>query len=281
MQKALDNANANRRSNLPQSVQDLVCFIFDVKSMEQALVSFEIDLTKMPLGKLSRNQLNKSYTVLGELQTLIDNGATNKTAIIDASNRFYTLIPHNFNLAKPTILDKIELIQTKIAMIDNLLEIERAYSMLKEANEHENENSIDTHYKKLKCILQPVDRNSEEFQRIEQYMANTFAPNHKKYTLELKELFKTTREGEYEQFQKWQSLENHQLLWHASRKTNFVGILSQGLRIAPPEAPTVSHAIVFGIKLQIISNDFRQATISVKVFTLLIWCRKAVSLFSF
>ena len=27
------------------------------------------------------------------------------------------------------------------------------------------------------------------------------------------------------------------LLWHGSRSTNFAGILSQGLRIAPPEAP--------------------------------------------
>jgi hypothetical protein len=30
---------------------------------------------------------------------------------------------------------------------------------------------------------------------------------------------------------------NRQLLWHGSRTTNYLGILSQGLRIAPPEAP--------------------------------------------
>ncbi len=45
----------------------------------------------MPLGKLSKNQLDKAYKVLTELQTLITSGATtSKTAIIDASNRFYT-----------------------------------------------------------------------------------------------------------------------------------------------------------------------------------------------
>jgi len=32
-------------------------------------------------------------------------------------------------------------------------------------------------------------------------------------------------------------LDNHKLLWHGSRFSNFVGILSQGMRIAPPEAP--------------------------------------------
>jgi hypothetical protein len=241
MQKALDNANASRCSNLPQSVQDLIRFIFDVESMEQTLLSFEIDLIKMPLGKLSRNQLNKGYKVLHELQTLIENGATNKTAIIDASNRFYTLIPHNFSRAKPIILDKIDMIQSKTEIINSLLEIEMAYSMLTETYAEKSEHPIDAHYKKLNCLFQPVDHNSEEFHRIEQYMANTYAPKIRKYTLKLKELFKTTRQGEYEQFQKWKSIENHQLLWHGSRKTNFAGILSHGLRIAPPDAPSVSQ----------------------------------------
>ena len=31
------------------------------------------------------------------------------------------------------------------------------------------------------------------------------------------------------------------LLWHGSRVTNYAGILRQGLRIAPPEAPTTGY----------------------------------------
>lgn len=37
------------------------------------------------------------------------------------------------------------------------------------------------------------------------------------------------------------------LLWHGSRVTNFVGILSQGLRIAPPEAPVTGYMFGKGI----------------------------------
>lgn len=33
------------------------------------------------------------------------------------------------------------------------------------------------------------------------------------------------------------------LLWHGSRISNWYGILSQGLRIAPPEAPVVCFFI--------------------------------------
>ena len=39
------------------------------------------------------------------------------------------------------------------------------------------------------------------------------------------------------------------LLWHGSRLTNFVGILSQGLRIAPPEAPSTGYRFGKGIYL--------------------------------
>ncbi len=37
---------------------------------------------------------------------------------------------------------------------------------------------------------------------------------------------------------------NRQLLWHGSRLTNWVGIFSQGLRIAPPEAPCTGYMSV-------------------------------------
>jgi len=47
--------------------------------------------------------------------------------------------------------------------------------------------------------------------------------------------FKVEREGA-EVFNP-KSFGNKRLLWHGSRFTNYTGILSQGLRIAPPEAP--------------------------------------------
>ena len=54
------------------------------------------------------------------------------------------------------------------------------------------------------------------------------------------QIFKVSRDGEYKRFRPFEQLHNRQLLWHGSRTTNYAGILSQGLRIAPPEAPVVS-----------------------------------------
>lgn len=44
-------------------------------------------------------------------------------------------------------------------------------------------------------------------------------------------------------------LGNNVLLWHGSGVANFVGILSQGLRIAPPEAPASGYRFGKGIYL--------------------------------
>lgn len=38
-------------------------------------------------------------------------------------------------------------------------------------------------------------------------------------------------------------IKNKQLLWHGSRLSNWTGILSQGLRIAPPEAPATGYMV--------------------------------------
>ena len=45
----------------------------------------------------------------------------------------------------------------------------------------------------------------------------------------------------------YNTLHNRMLLWHGSRISNFAGILSQGLRIAPPEAPVTGYMFGKGV----------------------------------
>ena len=71
---------------------------------------------------------------------------------MDATNRFYTLIPHDFGMGKIKLLDTAEAVKTKTEMLDNLLEIEVAYSLLRGADT--GDDPIDSHYKKLNCKLE-------------------------------------------------------------------------------------------------------------------------------
>lgn len=86
--------------------------LFDVESMKRAMVEFELDLTKMPLGKLSKRQLEKAYGILNEAQQLVTTASdVSKNQFVDVSNRFYTLIPHDFGRNSPPLLDNAELIK--------------------------------------------------------------------------------------------------------------------------------------------------------------------------
>ncbi|XP_033730320.1 poly [ADP-ribose] polymerase 1-like, partial [Pecten maximus] len=139
------------KSKLPKAVQDLICMIFDVESMKKAMLEFEIDLKKMPLGKLSKRQIESAYTVLTELTELISKGGT-QTQFLDATNRFYTLVPHDFGMKKPPLINSLDVIKAKTDMINNLLDIEVAYGMLKGGDT--GEDPVDAHYRKLNTEIE-------------------------------------------------------------------------------------------------------------------------------
>ncbi|RDD42983.1 Poly [ADP-ribose] polymerase 1 [Trichoplax sp. H2] len=226
-------------SQLPSAIIDLIKLIFDVQAMKAALIEFEIDLKKMPLGNLSKKQIEDAYQVLGNLQDLISNQSS-RTKIVDATNKFYTLIPHDFGLKAPAILDDPKLIQAKTSMLDDLLDIAVAYNLIKTAKDS-GKDPVDTHYESLKTDLDLLDHGSDEFEMVQKYTKNTHASTHSSYTLEVKEVFKVNRHGEEGRYEDYKDFHNRMLLWHGSRVTNFVGILSQGLRIAPPEAPVSAN----------------------------------------
>lgn len=72
----------------------------------------QIDLKKLPLGKLSSSQLSAAFGVLTDAQRLLEEDSKDNGAmLLDCSNRFYTLIPHDFGMNKVPLLDNLELIK--------------------------------------------------------------------------------------------------------------------------------------------------------------------------
>ena len=47
---------------------------------------------------------------------------------------------------------------------------------------------IESHYRKLKAEIVPLDKNSDEFQMVVEYTRNTHATTHTFYTLEVEEV---------------------------------------------------------------------------------------------
>merc|ERR1712179_428968 len=128
-----------------------------------------------------------------------------------------------------------------------MLEIEVAYKLLKDGADDKEKDPIDAHYENLSTDIQVLDKETEEFKIIEKYVANTHAETHNLYTLEIQDVFKVNRKNESKRFKPFKQLPNRKLLWHGSRVTNYAGILSQGLRIAPPEAPVTGYMFGKGV----------------------------------
>jgi len=80
-------------------------------------------------------------------------------------------------------------------------------------------NIIDANYKKLNCDMEHVDSSSKEYKLIQEFVTNT--KEHR--DVEIVNAFKLNRHGEKERYI---DHGNKMLLWHGSRLTNFVGILS-------------------------------------------------------
>ena len=77
---------------------------------EKIPLSPQIDLQKMPLGKLSKRQIQAAYSILSEVQQALSQGSSD-SHILDLSNRFYTLIPHDFGMKKPPLLNNANSVQ--------------------------------------------------------------------------------------------------------------------------------------------------------------------------
>eukprot|EP01101_Sappina_pedata_P011845 TRINITY_DN8029_c0_g1_i1.p1 TRINITY_DN8029_c0_g1~~TRINITY_DN8029_c0_g1_i1.p1 ORF type:complete len:676 (-),score=238.61 TRINITY_DN8029_c0_g1_i1:70-1926(-) len=237
-----DTGRSDISSKLDERVQKLVKKIFDLNMMEKVMTEMEFDVKKMPLGKLAKSQITAGYEILKEIANALKSGASG-SRLAELSSRFYTLIPHSFGRQVPPVIGNLEAVKIKLDMLAALTDIEIATNIIKESNSNSTENAVDVHYKKLKCEVTPLDKNSKEYKMIEKYVKNT----HQGSTPVIDEVYEIVREGEEQRFIPQKPLGNRMLLWHGSRLTNYVGIISQGLRIAPPEAPKTGYRFGKGI----------------------------------
>jgi poly [ADP-ribose] polymerase len=82
---------------------------------KEALKTYDIDVKKMPLGKLSKSQIAKGFEILEELEAVMEN--KKKGSYADISSKFYTVIPHDFGRTRPKAIDTREALQQKYDML--------------------------------------------------------------------------------------------------------------------------------------------------------------------
>jgi hypothetical protein len=241
-------------------VENLLSLIFDSEIIKSTMLEMDIDLDKFPLGALSESHIEKGYDTLTEISNALQDTSLSDTQkkqkLLGLSNKFYNLIPHTFSGTVP-LIESEEALKAKVELIDALRDMEVATRFIGEVEDKGGEGSAagqvvktesDLQYETLKTELAPVPVGGKDWELLNEWVQNTSSLGWHNWNLKLTDAFAVDREGEKERFDGVGGLlDNHKLLWHGSRTTNYVGILSQGLRIAPPNAPASGYRFGKGI----------------------------------
>eukprot|EP00727_Mastigamoeba_balamuthi_P006262 m51a1_g2255 putative polyADP-ribosyltransferase (945) ;mRNA; r:312365-315852 len=239
-------AAAGAAAALDPRVREFVSSIFDKDMMKNQLKAMAVDVKKMPLGKISKKQIQSAYAVLNSASEALQVQPVSQARIRDCTNKFYTLVPHDFGEKDPQLIDNVEIIKQKLELLDVLCEIEVANALIEGAGEEGDK--IYKNYQSLKTNITPLDKEGELYKMLENYAYDSHDTSYfRGWTFKIDDIFAVEREGETARFEAWKENPNRQLLWHGSRLTNYVGILSNGLRIAPPEAPKTGYRFGKGI----------------------------------
>uniref|UniRef100_A0A4W5KA37 Poly [ADP-ribose] polymerase 1 n=1 Tax=Hucho hucho TaxID=62062 RepID=A0A4W5KA37_9TELE len=136
-----------------------------------------IDLQKMPLRKLSKRQIQSAYALLNEVQKAV---SCQFLRVPHSGPVQLLLHPHTSQLwhEETTTAEHPGLHSAKVQMLDNLLDIGVAYSMLRGGAEDNNKDPIDINYAKLKTKIEVADKTTKEAEIILQYVKNTHAATH-------------------------------------------------------------------------------------------------------
>ncbi|XP_028263132.1 protein mono-ADP-ribosyltransferase PARP3 [Parambassis ranga] len=232
---------------LDQATQELIALIFSNDMFKEAMECMNLDIKKMPLGKLSKVQIAKGFEVLEEIEAAMNQKGSRK-CLEELSSKFFTTIPHNFGRTRPPTIDNKEIVEKKKEMLMVLADIELAQTLKSETEKAQEEmietvpHPLDQDYNSLKCRLTLLDKEKETFKIIEKYLKAT---SNSYCSPKIINVWESDREAEGERFSEHDNLENRRLLWHGTNIAVVAAILKSGLRIMPHSGGRVGSGIYF------------------------------------
>lgn len=248
-------------STLAAELQEFCRLIFSTAIIDAHLSSMNYDARKLPLGKLAKSTVLNGFSALKEISELLqketDGEAISRAELVELSNRYYSIIPHDFGRIRATALTSMELLKRELDLVDALGDMEIATKLI-QSTVHTDANGnpvnpIDAQFLSLGlATMDPIMRGGSEFSVLEDYVKHTHGSTHGHIRASIINAFRVERTAETDA---WHAagygteVKNGErlLLWHGSRTTNFAGILKQGLRIAPPQAPVTGYMFGKGV----------------------------------
>ncbi|KAL3107858.1 hypothetical protein niasHT_017090 [Heterodera trifolii] len=282
VRRKVAKTEAKALQKMDERVRTLLDTICDLKAMESDARQLEYDFKRIPLGKITKEQLRFGYEALGRIERHVQKGTFGRD-FVEAMNDYYTRIPHSFGMRTPPPIKSPEELKRENELLKMLTGIEITVSNI-------GADPLECHYARLRWDLIPLEKDDANFKIVEEYLQGTHGPTHDKYRMKVRNVFELSAKGTADdggkrngaeekrksanngkgkgekrrktQIEQKGTIGNRKLLWHGSRLANWYSILAKGLRIAPPEAPSTGFMFGKGLYFADISSKSANYSLS-------------------
>ena len=173
---------------LDKPVRELVELIFNQKFFTNAMMSFNYDANKLPLGKLGRTTITRGFQALKDLSAVLNDHAVAlrdyHMAPLDAiqhfSNLYYSVIPHSFGRNRPPIINTTDMLKREVEMLESLSDMKAAADILKsESSDSGDVHPLDRQFRGLNLQeMTPLDPSTKEYKTLTAYLHKSTGVTH-------------------------------------------------------------------------------------------------------
>jgi O-acetyl-ADP-ribose deacetylase (regulator of RNase III)/predicted DNA-binding WGR domain protein len=215
------------KSTLAPSVQSLVEYIYqEATNALTSTVAAKITANgiETPLGVLTLGQIERGEAFLQELFALFKSKSPKRSELERLSGEFYTCIPHRIGRTRAAVdqaviasMEAFEQKQETLQLMKDMLSVNGDASVL-------YDSKVDKQFEALRCHVSALEPGTQRFQEIEEYVLRSQV---KSKTIKVKNVYLLNRPDEWDGYDG--SVGNERWLFHGSRITNWVGLLSRGI----------------------------------------------------
>ena len=166
-------------STIDQTKQNLIQELFNFQNMKVAMSELGCDIDKLPIGKLTNDKIKRAHQILTEIQRLLvsedEKEQKKHQLIVQLTNDFYNVIPHNFGMKKPPVIDHLLRVKEKTRMVEQLQDIIELQSIYINALgfDLKNKAAADVFYDSLCVKMEKLDHDSDVFAVLYKAIENT------------------------------------------------------------------------------------------------------------
>ena len=255
-----------KECSLPEDVQDFVSYIYS-EATNSLTSTVDSNITakgiETPLGILTEQQIDKGEAILLKILEEIKSKGRKKK-LQELSSQFFTNIPHKMSRKKEDLLAAVISTEEQYKEKQELVQLMR--DLLKIGGEDGVEENVlftedvQSKYDALGVEIGSLERGSKEWKEVVEFLCETYYPKSEGTVAKDTEIpsiihiYKLNKESEKNRFDG--KIGNEQLLYHGSKLSSWVGILSRGLLLPKQVTKLGVKRTDFGWSILLISLFF-------------------------